>query len=255
MKKGAMAPSNGWFRAMRSNDALELIRTNPFAYVLAAVIAHRGRYHESFNQHNLELGEAFLGDFEAYGMTEQNYRTAKAQLSKWGFATFKPTSKGTVARLADTRLFSIFRLEANYQNNERVSDGQRTCNGRVTTNKDQKNGRAIRTEESSSKKHRDQEGSPASNKRKRIQIPSHMLPGADNGGWSKSWEEGQERSQRRQAQKAAFIRDLEGYAREQGCTNVESIVPAFVALNDKNGWQKIGSVEKAFDGYLRKMDC
>ena len=134
-------PSAGWFRAMRGDTAMELIRANPLAYVLAAVIAHRGQYKAGFNRFNLGPGEALLGDYEEYGMSEQNYRTAKAQLEKWGFATFKATSKGTVGKLADTRLFAIFKLEGNGQANRQPTDSQRTGNGRVTTTKN------IRTKE------------------------------------------------------------------------------------------------------------
>lgn len=135
------ASSGGWFRAMRNPEALELIQVNPCAFVLAYVIAYRGQYRDGFNRHNLALGEALLGDHLSYGMSEQQYRTAKNQLKKWHFATFKPTNKGTVGKLIDSRLFSIFRLESNEQDNTRVTDKQRTGNGRVTTTKN------LRTEE------------------------------------------------------------------------------------------------------------
>lgn len=124
-KVNAESESYGWFRAMRSPDALELISVAPLAYVLAAVIAHRGQYRPGFNRFNLGPGEALLGDYATIGMTEQQYRTAKEQLAKWNFATFKATNKGTIGRLTDTRLFSIFRLEDNGQNHNRVTDSQR----------------------------------------------------------------------------------------------------------------------------------
>jgi len=128
--------SRGWFKAMRGAEPLELIRANPLAYVLASVIAHRGRYHEGFNRHNLKLGEALLGDYENYGMSEQQYRTAKAQLAEWHFATFRATNKGTIGKLSDTRLFSIFRLEGNDPANRRATNRQRPSNDRATTNKE-----------------------------------------------------------------------------------------------------------------------
>src|SRR5215831_1631130 len=115
----------GWFRAMRTKEALELIAVNPLAYVLAAIIAHRGRYNESFNRHNLELGEAFLGDHDSYGMSEREYRTAKKQLSKWNFATFRVTNRGTIGKLIDTRLFSIFRLPSDDQDAKQETDRRR----------------------------------------------------------------------------------------------------------------------------------
>lgn len=135
--------SIGWFRAIRSPEALELIRANPNAFILAYVIAHRARFHDSFNEHSLALGECFLGDYRSYGLTEQKYRTAKEQLEKWHFATFRPTNKGTVAKLCDTRLFAIFRLQDNEPANVQVTGSQRTANVQVTTNKDLKIERSV----------------------------------------------------------------------------------------------------------------
>jgi hypothetical protein len=123
-----------WFAAHRNPEALELIKLNPCAFLLLYVIAYRARWADGFNAHGLRRGEALVGDHEACGMTEQNYRTAKQFLAKHGFATFRPTNKGTVASLANTRVFECFIGEGNEQNNERVTDGQRTGNGQVTTN-------------------------------------------------------------------------------------------------------------------------
>jgi len=114
---------------------MELIKANPSAFILAFVTAYRGQYRAGFNQHNLGLGESLLGDYASMGLTEQQYRTAKAQLANWKFATFTATNKGTVGKLIDSRLFSIFRIEGNEQNNERATSKQRASNGRVTTTK------------------------------------------------------------------------------------------------------------------------
>lgn len=110
------ARSHGYFEATRSEDALALIRHYPLAYTLAAVIAHRARWrNDRYNPANLQFGEAFLGDFANYGMTEREYRTAKKILKSGAFATFKTTNKGTIGKLIDTRLFRI---------NPSKSDGQ-----------------------------------------------------------------------------------------------------------------------------------
>jgi hypothetical protein len=127
--------SKGWFRAMRTAEAREMKRANHHAYVLASVIADRGRYHDSFNFQGLELGEALLGDYGNYGLTRQEYRTALAYLVKWHFVTIRPTSKGTVAKLTDTRLFSIFRLYSNQQANHQPTTSQPSGNHQPTTNK------------------------------------------------------------------------------------------------------------------------
>jgi len=126
----ATSGASGYFEATRSEDPLELIRLNPFAFILAYIIAHRANWRGGFNRHNLEFGEAFLGDHAKCGMSERQYRTAKAQLAREGFATFKATTKGTIARLTDTTLFKI---------NPPKGDGQATgrrqpADGQPTTN-------------------------------------------------------------------------------------------------------------------------
>ena len=122
--------TSGYFEATRSEDALELIRLNPLAFILAYFIAARANWRGGFNQHNLEFGESFLGDYEEYGMSERQYRTAKKQLARGRFATFKPTSKGTIAKLTDTRLFKINPPKGGGQatNMRRPADGQPTTN-------------------------------------------------------------------------------------------------------------------------------
>jgi hypothetical protein len=131
------AKSPGYFEATRSEEALELIRANPLAFTLAYIIAARANWRAGFNRHNLEFGEAFLGDFESCGMSERNYRTAKELLARWGFATFKPTNRGTIAKLIDTRLFKINPPKGDGQN----ADGRRTGDGHPTTNLNLKAGK------------------------------------------------------------------------------------------------------------------
>jgi hypothetical protein len=96
---------------------LELIAANPRAFILAYFIASRARWHSGFNRLNLNVGEAAIGDHEAMGMTAQQYRTAKAQLAQWGFATFRTTNRGTIARLSDSRLFDIGEASINKLDN------------------------------------------------------------------------------------------------------------------------------------------
>jgi hypothetical protein len=88
---------------------MELLKSEPNCFRLAAFIAFRSRWREGFNAHGLGQGECFLGDFRNYGMTEKEYRGAKQKLEKWGFAAFKRAGKGrmsgTIARLVNTLLF------------------------------------------------------------------------------------------------------------------------------------------------------
>ncbi len=103
---------DGYYLASRNEDAELLRKHHPRAYQLGGCIAERTRWNEeAFNPYNLKLGEACVGDHLNHGLSLQEYRTAKIVLEKGGFATFRPTSRGTIARLLDLRLFAIRRSE------------------------------------------------------------------------------------------------------------------------------------------------
>ena len=121
--------SRGFVKLIRGEDVEALIKTSPMAFVLATLIALRARFRPGTDSiTGLEQGEAFLGDFENYGMTEQNYRTAKNQLAKWKIATFGPTTRGTVAKLLDSRIFDVVNEHANGQANRLATTESRTTN-------------------------------------------------------------------------------------------------------------------------------
>ena len=136
-------PNSGWFKAMRSRDADELIRLNPNAYMLARFIAARARYQDGFTADGVAPGEAMLGDYKNYGMSERQYRTAKEQLQNHGFATFKTTNAGTIGKLTDIRLFDPLNISTDGQNDTQETDDRRTTDGRPTTNKKDKKERKL----------------------------------------------------------------------------------------------------------------
>jgi hypothetical protein len=144
VNQSAPATSNGWFKAMRGNDALELIRKNPNAYALAAVIANRARWREGFNADGLEQGEAMLGDYREYGMTRQEYRTALAHLCKNSFATTRTTNAGTIARLTDARLFDPLNLAGNQPDNQQPTIAQPPASRQATTNEEGKQEKKVK---------------------------------------------------------------------------------------------------------------
>jgi hypothetical protein len=100
----------GFVAMMRTPDADELIECAPLAFGLAAVIARRARYMPGVGPKGQQQGEAFIGDHRHYGMSRQQYRTALARLTKWGFVTIRTTRRGTIARLMDTRLFDVLNV-------------------------------------------------------------------------------------------------------------------------------------------------
>jgi hypothetical protein len=137
----------GWVKLARGGAAEPLITDFPNCFLLAAIIALRARYNPDYDLHGLAIGEALIGDFKEYGLTEQKYRTAKKKLESLGFATFKSTSKGTIAKLLDASIFVPHNLPTNGQNNGQLTDKQRTANGRLTTNREGKKGRRLIKEE------------------------------------------------------------------------------------------------------------
>jgi len=129
-----------FFKASRSNDGEELILNGYHAtFILLYIIAKRAKRTESFSSINLQIGEALIGDWKKLKLTEQQYRTAKANLEKWGFATFRTTNRGTIATLTNTSVFDI-NVEHEQRteqrtNNEQTTNKQRTNNEQTTTNK------------------------------------------------------------------------------------------------------------------------
>ena len=96
----------GFIKLKRTSETLELLKdTN--AFILLTIIALRARRTREFTVHDLDPGEALLGNHDRYGLTRQEYRGAQRRLKRWGLAAFKPTSHGTVARLLNHRIFDV----------------------------------------------------------------------------------------------------------------------------------------------------
>ena len=95
------------YRKLMCNEETEELLKNPICFGLLAVIAYRAKRTNKFSAMNLEKGESLLGDHKNYGMTRQQYRTALKKLEKWEFLTIRTTSKGTVAKLINSRVWDI----------------------------------------------------------------------------------------------------------------------------------------------------
>ena len=125
---------SSWIAYHRSDEAEELQARHPNAFLLLAQIARRARWKDCPIK-KLKAGQALVGDWKKAGIqSEMAYRIAKDVLSDCGLATFKGTTKGTVATLTGSGVFSLSELENNGQGNEQATDEQRTNNGRATTN-------------------------------------------------------------------------------------------------------------------------
>jgi len=117
----------------RSEETNELMKYPP-AFMLLTQIALRARRTNRFNLEELKPGEALIGDHPSIGLSEQQYRTAKKKLKKWGFATFRSTNKGTIAKISTTEIYDINIENSNDQNNIQATDNQRAGNIQETTN-------------------------------------------------------------------------------------------------------------------------
>jgi hypothetical protein len=115
-------------KLIRGRTVEDMLEHDPPAYHLVTVIALRANRTNKINILGLNPGEALIGDYRRYGMTRQVYRGALRRLKKRGFVTTRATSKGTIAKLVDTRIYDI-----NVED-EQPSE-QPTSNHPATTNK------------------------------------------------------------------------------------------------------------------------
>ncbi|MHB1398613.1 MAG: hypothetical protein ACYCYJ_07905 [Trichloromonadaceae bacterium] len=84
-----------------TSEIYAFLLARPFAWTLLCQIVLRAN-HE---------GKAMIGDFKNMGMTEQNYRTAKAQLEKMKLVEFpRRTNRGTVAKLMKSDIWAAINL-------------------------------------------------------------------------------------------------------------------------------------------------
>jgi hypothetical protein len=98
--------SDGFVKLLRSSEMWELLKDRN-AFVLLTVIALRARRTDGFSRHGLKTGQALIGDHEAYGLSKQQYRSAKHRLRRYGLADFKATPRGTIATLLEPRIYDI----------------------------------------------------------------------------------------------------------------------------------------------------
>ncbi len=130
--------NTGFIKLMRTEKTRELMK-NADTFLLATVIAFRARRNSDFNVFDLKVGESFLGDYENYGMTARRYRTAKDRLEKWSIATFRTTTRGTIAKLCETGIYDINADASDKQNDNQPTNKRRTDDKQATTNKNYKN--------------------------------------------------------------------------------------------------------------------
>jgi hypothetical protein len=143
-------PETSYFKCYRSGVAEELLAASNSAFLLLLQIARRAQRTDSYNQNDLGIGEAFLGDFKNIGLTEGKYRHAKKYLEAHRFATFRATNKGTIATLINFDVFDPNLEDSNGQHNTPATNQRRTNNEPTTTNKNDKNDKNDKNEKGKS---------------------------------------------------------------------------------------------------------
>lgn len=76
------------------------------AFLMLLKIAYNTKRDDSFSIPELEIGEALI-TAELIGLEYEQYRRAKKRLSKWGFAEFKASNKGTIATITTDKFFKL----------------------------------------------------------------------------------------------------------------------------------------------------
>lgn len=92
-----------------SSKYFELIADRPTAFLLLSLIANRARRtNEKDLMVELEIGEALIGDYFSYNVTESVYRTDKKYLINHSFiVTTRTDRRGTIVKMVDSDIFDI----------------------------------------------------------------------------------------------------------------------------------------------------
>jgi len=113
-----------------------LIKKNSYAFCLLCLIASRARRY-SGHLDGLEIGEAHIGNWKSYGMSQQNYRTAKDLLCKLNIIKIIETNRnrknpttgvttlGTKVKLLNSDIWDINIESANDSSNDDLTTPQR----------------------------------------------------------------------------------------------------------------------------------
>jgi len=122
-----------------------LQRNHPKSMLLLMQIARRARFaEEPCPVTGLEHGQAMIGDYEAAGLTRQEYRTSIRTLTALQLITIKTTTKGTIACMSindyESTVFSISEhsLQPSKEPTDQPTNNQRVTNAQPLKNKDKK---------------------------------------------------------------------------------------------------------------------
>jgi hypothetical protein len=127
-----------YIKLFRSGSTLELLK-EPKLYALFTLIAIRARRTDEICLEDLNVGEAFMGDHEAVGLSRQEYRTRIEKLRKLGLITYRTTHNGTIATIINKDIYDINIKYKNHEINQQPTGKQPAGNQQLTGNKNEKN--------------------------------------------------------------------------------------------------------------------
>jgi hypothetical protein len=153
----------GYIQLNRCETTEELLK-QPECFLLLTQIALRARRTgEGWNPHNLEVGQALIGDYKSIGLSsEKVYRNAKKRLENYKIVAFKGTNKGTVATLLNSIVYDINeetkgeqkgdpRATQGRTEGDPGADGGRTKGEQRATKKNVKNGNNVKNDNNEKK--------------------------------------------------------------------------------------------------------
>ena len=89
------------------NSETENLMKDQYAFLLLFKIAYFTKRNDDFTIPFVKIGEAFITNTMFPEFSPANYRSAIKKLSNWGFATFRMTNRGTIAKLSTDKFFKI----------------------------------------------------------------------------------------------------------------------------------------------------
>ncbi|MCP4747281.1 MAG: hypothetical protein GY874_14245 [Desulfobacteraceae bacterium] len=97
------------FISLVASDDLDELNKRPNELALLLLIARRSLRTASFSACNCNIkeGEVLISSYQACGLSEQEYRTAKKNLEQWNIIRTRRSNKGTVAKIVSNTIVSF----------------------------------------------------------------------------------------------------------------------------------------------------
>lgn len=116
----------GFIKYLRSEEAKNLQSCMSANHLLCVIAFRASRTGNPVK--GIKQGEALIGDYKEVGMSRGQYRVALKNLKGWGYITTRTTNKGTIASLANNRVWDVNVKESDHQSNHQATIKQPSNN-------------------------------------------------------------------------------------------------------------------------------